>query len=54
MAKNLNKIYPLTIVRDRYSGTYSGGSWLAYNKYPWQGVGYSLEEAIADLSKKLE
>jgi len=28
-------IYPLTIVRDRYGGAYSGGEWLAYNKHPW-------------------
>ena len=26
-----NEIYPLTIIRDRYSGTYSGASWLAFN-----------------------
>ncbi len=26
-----NKIYPLTIVRDRYTGTYSGGKYTAWN-----------------------
>ncbi len=24
-------LYPVTIVADRYNGTYSGGSWLAFN-----------------------
>lgn len=75
-------IYPLTLVRDRYNGVYSGGSWLAYNKHPWEvedgdefaddvscmdfweypernhnhkiGVGYSKDEAISNLSNKLE
>ena len=28
-----NKIYPLTIVTDRYSGTYSKGKYLAFNNY---------------------
>ncbi len=28
--------YPLTIVKDRYGGVYSGGKWLAYNKHPWE------------------
>ena len=32
----MNEIYPLTIVKDRYSGTYSGGKYLAYNKHPWE------------------
>lgn len=27
-------IYPVTVVRDRYSGTYSGALWLAFNMYP--------------------
>ena len=26
-----NNIYPLTIILDRYSGTYSGGIYLAFN-----------------------
>lgn len=25
--------YPLTITRDRYAGVYSGGKWIAWNKY---------------------
>ena len=25
--------YPVTIIYDRYGGTYSGGKWLAFNKY---------------------
>jgi hypothetical protein len=28
---NINEIYPLTIIRDRYNGIYSGGSYLAFN-----------------------
>lgn len=24
-------LYPVTIIMDRYSGTYSGGEWLAFN-----------------------
>jgi hypothetical protein len=31
--KNLN-LYPLTIVRDRYTGCYSGGKFTAWNLYP--------------------
>ena len=27
-------IYPLTILRDRYSGSYSGGEYTAWNLYP--------------------
>ena len=27
----LPDIYPLTIIKDRYSGTYSGGQWTAWN-----------------------
>lgn len=27
-------IYPCTIIKDRYNGTYSGGPWLAFNLYP--------------------
>jgi len=33
--KELPDIYPLTIVRDRYNGTYSGGYFTAWNLYPW-------------------
>ena len=29
-----NYPYPLTVVMDRYSGTYSGGYFTAWNKYP--------------------
>jgi len=29
-------IYPLVIVKDRYNGTYSGGVYTAWNKYPWE------------------
>lgn len=28
------KIYPLTIISDRYSGTYSGGNYTAWNCHP--------------------
>ena len=31
----IDKIYPLTITRDRYGGTYSKGRFLAFNKFPW-------------------
>ncbi len=31
MIDQLGKLYPITIVMDRYSGTYSGGEWLAFN-----------------------
>ena len=30
MANN-NNIYPLTIIRDRYCGSYSGGTYVAFN-----------------------
>lgn len=26
-------VYPLTILRDRYGGTYSGGAYLAWNRH---------------------
>lgn len=26
-----NEIYPLTVIKDRYRGTYSGGKYLAFN-----------------------
>jgi hypothetical protein len=32
--KDMEDIYPLTIVSDRYSGAYSGGQYLAFNLYP--------------------
>ena len=42
MANN-NNIYPLTIIRDRYSGSYSGGTYVAFNleahKVPAEGFG---------------
>ena len=28
-------IYPLTVVRDRYEGKYSGGCFLAFNEFSW-------------------
>lgn len=28
------EIYPLTIIRDRYNGTYSGGKYVAFNAQP--------------------
>lgn len=31
LKKAENKIYPLTIVSDRYGGTYSGGNFTAWN-----------------------
>lgn len=30
----MNEIYPLTIVRDRYTGVYSGGKYTAWNLNP--------------------
>ena len=27
----IKELYPVTIIMDRYSGTYSGASWLAFN-----------------------
>ena len=30
----MDELYPVTIIRDRYSGTYSGALWLAFNMYP--------------------
>ena len=34
----INELYPVTIISDRYNGTYSGASWLAfcldYNEIP--------------------
>ena len=34
MFKNNKEIYPLTIFKDRYSGTYSNGKWIACNMDP--------------------
>lgn len=33
--KDIEHIYPLTIVEDRYGGCYSGGGYLAFNLEPW-------------------
>lgn len=33
--KELPDIYPLTVVKDRYNGTYSGGKYTAWKLYPW-------------------
>ena len=33
--KLVDKIYPITIISDRYSGTYSGGEWTAWALDPW-------------------
>lgn len=30
----MDELYPITIIKDRYSGTYSGARWLAFNMYP--------------------
>jgi len=32
----MKELYPLTICKDRYNGTYSGGKWLAFNSNPHQ------------------
>lgn len=29
----MDELYPITIIKDRYSGTYSGAKWLAFNMY---------------------
>lgn len=42
-------IYPLTIIADRYSGTYSGGDYTAWNLEPWcipDGVEYDGGDAL--------
>lgn len=38
-------IYPVTIVKDRYHGTYSGGVWVAWNlpKAPEESQGNDIE-----------
>jgi hypothetical protein len=30
----MKEIYPVTIISDRYGGTYSGSAWLAFNRDP--------------------
>ena len=32
----MNEIYPLTIINDRYTGTYSGGIFTAWNMYYYE------------------
>lgn len=32
----MNEIYPLTIVRDRYMGSYSDGKYTAWNLESWE------------------
>jgi hypothetical protein len=42
-------IYPLTIIADRCSGTYSGGSYTAWNLEPWNipdGVEYDGADGL--------
>lgn len=34
MIENIEDIYPLTIISDRYDGCYTGGIYLACNLYP--------------------
>ncbi len=34
MSSYYTDIYPLTVVSDRYGGTYSGGDFTAWNMYP--------------------
>ena len=36
LSKAVEKISPLTIVDDRYNGTYSGGKYTAWNMSCWQ------------------
>lgn len=48
-------VYPCTIVRDRYSGTYSGGEWTAWNLDPEdlpEGLGGSDPEEMHLFSDK--
>lgn len=35
MYKKPDEIFPVTIVCDRYGGTYSGGAWTAWQLDPW-------------------
>ncbi len=32
---NQGKIYPITITQARYSGTYEGGAWVAFNNHAY-------------------
>lgn len=32
----MSDIYPLTIVKDKHNGIYSGGKWTAWNRNPWE------------------
>lgn len=32
----MKSVYPVTIVEDRYNGTYSGGRYTAWNLFPWE------------------
>lgn len=41
--ESVNKIYPITIISDRYTGTYSGGEWTA-----WACDADSIPEGIFD------
>lgn len=34
-AESKDDIYPLTLIKDRYNGAYSGGKWTAWNREPW-------------------
>ena len=34
MSLDKTKLYPVTIIEDRYTGVYSGGKWTAWNCYP--------------------
>jgi hypothetical protein len=44
----MNELYPITIIKDRYLGTYSGAKWLAFNMYPEQV--YTLDVNGDDIS----
>lgn len=61
-------VYPLTILRDRYGGTYSGGAYTAWNCYYddipygaefWMynvipvGRGATPNDAVIDLERRL-
>lgn len=38
-----NSIFPITICKDRYGGTYSGGEWLAIAMDVWEIVEFDLD-----------
>lgn len=40
----VDNIYPLTIIADRYDGCYTGGMYLACNKYPEQVAELILDD----------